>query len=99
MPLLDLQDKVILVSKRLISKENEERYEAYFGTVSQSNDNTVIVVKANGETESLPYGDELYEKAEEGFYELPDGSTHENPDYIAEFAVYETQEIYEQHKK
>lgn len=99
MHLLNLKNKVVLVSKRLISKENEEHYEAYFGTVSQCNDNTVIVIKTNGETESLPYGDELYEPAEEGFYELPDGSTHENPDYIAEFAVYETEEIYKQHKK
>lgn len=99
MPLLDLQDKFILVSKRLISKENEERYDAYFGKVSQFNENTVIVVKSNGETESLPYGNDLYEKAEEGFYELPNGATHENPDYIAEFAVYESEEIYEKYRQ
>lgn len=97
--MLDLKNKQILVSKRLISKDNEESYEAYFGRVTTYDDNRVIIQKENGETESLPYGDELYDEAEEGLYELHDGSTYIDPDFIAEFVVFETRKIYEQHQK
>jgi len=90
--MLDLKNKVVLVSKRKINDEGEESFDTYFGTVKSCNENTVIVIKTNGDNESLPYGDDLYEEAEEGFYELEDGSTFDNPNFIAEFVVYQSEE-------
>lgn len=95
----DLTDKVILVSKRIISDSGTETYDTYFGKVKTFNTNTVVVLRPSGEEESLPYGEGLYEQAEKGFYELDDGSTHEDPDWIVEFVVWETQEAYEKHKE
>lgn len=91
----NLKDKIILVSKRKIDNDGNETSDTYFGKVKVFSDNTIIVTKPDGDDESLPNGDELYDPAEQGFYELEDGSTYENPDFIAEFVVYETNEAYE----
>ncbi len=97
--MLDLQDKVVLVSKRIISNSGEESFDTYFGTVETFNDNTVIVVKADESRESIPYGEDLFDEAEEGFYELEDGSTCEDPDLIAEFLVWESEEAKSNYKE
>jgi len=97
--MLDLYEKVILVSKRKISNLGEESFDTYFGKVSTFNSNTVVVVKNDGEKEDLPYDEDFYEEAEEGFYELKDGSTHEDPDFIAEFVVWESDEAYQKYKE
>ncbi|CAH0535401.1 hypothetical protein VST7929_02974 [Vibrio stylophorae] len=97
--MLDLHEKIILVSKRKISNSGEESFDTYFAKVSTFNSNTVVVVKRNGEDESLPYDEDFYEEAEKGFYELQDGSTHEDPDFIAEFVVWESDEAYHKYKE
>lgn len=91
----NLQDKIILVSKRMIDKDGNESFDTYFGKVITFSENTVIVLRPNNKKESLPYEDDFYEVAEEGFYELEDGSTYENPDYIVEFRVYPSREAWE----
>ena len=93
----NLQEKIILVSKRMIDKDGNESFDTYFGKVMTFNENTVIVGRPDGTEESLPYEDDLYEVAEEGFYELEDGSTYENPDYIAEFRVYASRKVWEKY--
>ena len=95
----NLQDKIILVSKRIIDKDGNESFDTYFSKVMIFNENTVIVRKPDGTEESLPYEDDLYELAEDGFYELEDGSTYENPDYIAEFCVYVSRESWKNNSK
>jgi len=97
--MINLDNKVILVSKRKIDVTGKESFDTYFGQVKTYSDNTVIVIRQNGEEESLPYGDDLYEKAEEGIYELNDGTTCEDPDFIVEFVVYENDEAYEKFKE
>jgi len=93
----NLKDKVILVSKRILKNGNES-FDTYFGKVVSYDDKQMIVLKQNNEKVSIPpYDDELYEVAEEGFYELEDGSTYENPDFIAEFLVHESKEAWEQY--
>jgi hypothetical protein len=95
--MIDLDNKVILVSKRMIDNNGHETFDTFFGQVKCFNENTVVVTRPSGEDESLPYGEQLYEAADEGFYELDDGSTCENPDFIAEFAVYQSQEAREKY--
>ena len=89
--MLDLDQKIILVSKRRIDDEGQETFDTFFGKVTRFNENTVVVARPGGNEESLPYGEEFYDIAEEGFYELNDGSTCENPDFIAEFVVFQSE--------
>lgn len=92
----DLKDKVILVSIRTILEDGTETKEVYFGKITSYNSNTVCVTKQNkNEETTLPYFEDLFEYAEEGFYELEDGSTCENPDYIARFVKYENEATFE----
>jgi len=86
---LDLKGKVILVSKRVINKDKSEYFDTFFGRVISNDSSKIIIKKQNNEEVSIPpYSDDLYQIAEEGFYELEDGSIYENPDYIGEFIVY-----------
>lgn len=97
--MIDLQDNVILVSKSKISNSDEKLFDTYFGKVSAFNTNTVVVIRPSGAEESLPYGEDLYELAEEGIYELNDGSIYEDPDWVAEFVVWEGDEAYQKYKE
>ncbi|AFL69664.1 hypothetical protein [Sulfurospirillum barnesii] len=92
----DLKNKVILVSIRTILEDGTEAKEVYFGKIISYNLNTVCVTKQNNNEEiTLPYFEDLFEHAEEGFYELEDGSTCENPDYIARFVKYVNEATFE----
>jgi hypothetical protein len=95
--MLDLDRKVILVSKRKIDNDGQESFDTFFGTVTRFNDNTVVVVRSEGEEESLPYGEEFYDIAEKGFYELNDGSTCENPEFIARFLIFQSERAREKY--
>lgn len=64
----------------------------FFGLVLSFNENTVIVLRQNKEKSSLPYEEGMYQIAEPGFYGLEDGGKHENPDYISEWVVFESEE-------
>lgn len=87
--MLDLIDKTILVSIRRIDSEGQESFDTFFGDVTTFNENTVRVRRqSNGQLESLPYDEEVYEVADPGFYELKDGSTFENPSFIAQWTVF-----------
>ena len=90
--MLDLNDKTILVSIRKIDNEGQETYDTFFGTVVKFNENTIRVVRLNGVEVSLPYDEEVYEAAEPGFYELQDGSTFDNPSFIARWTRFESEE-------
>ena len=81
----------------MLDKHHNESFDTYFGKVISYNENTVIVLRPNNKEESLPYGDDLYEIADKGFYELNDGSTFENPDYIVELLIHESREAWENH--
>ena len=59
--------------------------------------NEVVVARSWGEEDSLPYGQEFYDIAEKGFYELTDGSTWENPNFIAEFLVFQSERAREKY--
>jgi hypothetical protein len=96
--MINLINKTILVSKRVIDNEGIEHFDTFFGTVQKANENTVVVIKVNGQEELIPYDEEVYESAEEGLYELCDGSVCENPDFIAEFLVYQSEEAYKKYQ-
>jgi len=55
----NLQDKIILVSKRMIDNDGNESFDTYFGKVITFSENTVIVLRPNNKEESLPYGEKL----------------------------------------
>jgi len=86
---------VIFVSKKLIMEDGKKYFDNYFVTVKAVNDDALVVVKSNGEEENLPTGEEFYDEAEPGLYELADGTSYENPDYIAEFLIYENTAAYQ----
>ena len=86
--MLDLNGKTLLISIRRISEAGEESFDTFFGEVISFNENTVLVQRHGGSEMSLPYDEEVYEPAELGFYELKNGSTFENPDFIAKWTVF-----------
>ena len=73
-------------------------FDNYFVRVQSINDEALVVVKPDGEQENLPLDEDFYDEAEEGLYELQDGSSHEDPDYIGEFVIYENDRAYEKFK-
>jgi hypothetical protein len=90
--MLNLENKTILVSIRKIDENGSESFDTFFGTVLGYNENTVTVSRQNGTETKIPYDEEVYEVAESGFYELEDGTTYENPDFIAQWTVYKNEE-------
>jgi len=87
--MLDLLEKTVLVSIRRIGDDGEESFDTYFGDVEAFNANTVRVRRqSTGQVESLPYDEDVYAVADPGFYELKDGSTFENPSFIAQWTVF-----------
>lgn len=86
--MLNLHKKTLLISIRRINEAGDESFETFFGDVISFNENTVLVQRHDGGEMSLPYDEELYEAAEPGFYELNNGSTFENPDFIAQWTVF-----------
>jgi len=95
---MEFLHKVIFVSKKLIMEDGKVYFDNYFGTVTSVADDALVITKKNGGTENLPTDEEFYEEADEGLYELDDGSCHEDPDYIAEFLIFETDTAYEKFK-
>ena len=90
--MLNLTGKTVLVSIRRIDNEGQETCETFFGCVVSFNENSVRMLRTNGDEISLPYDEDVYEAAEPGFYELNDGSTFENPSYIANWTVFASEE-------
>ena len=46
----------------------------------------------------MPPSEDFYDEADEGLYELDDGTSQEDPDYIGEFIIYENDVAYEKYK-
>ena len=86
--LLDLVGKPLLVSIRRIDDEGKVKMDTFFADVTACSENTIRVVRRNGEEMSLPYDQDVYEEAEPGFYELEDGSICEDPAFIARWTVF-----------
>lgn len=95
---MDLLDKVIFVAKKLVMEDGKVYFDNYFVRVKDINDDAIVVTKANGEEENLPTDRDFYEVAEPGLYELADGSSCEDPDYLAEFLIFENDNAYEKFK-
>lgn len=95
---MNFENKVIFVAKKLIMEDGKKYFDNYFVNVKAISDEAIIVVKSDGEEENLPSGEEFYDKAEPGLYELEDGTSHENPDYIGEFLIYENDAAYQKFK-
>ncbi|WP_041531232.1 hypothetical protein [Syntrophotalea carbinolica] len=89
--MLDLDGKTILVSLRKINDEGQQSFDTFFGKVLCFNDNTVLVSRPCGAEQSLPYDEDFYEEAEPGLYELDDGTTYEDPDFIAQWTVFQSE--------
>ncbi|GGY83558.1 hypothetical protein GCM10011613_30570 [Cellvibrio zantedeschiae] len=95
---MEFLNKVIFVSKKLIMEDGKVYFDNYFVTVKAINDEALVVVKPNGEEENLPKGEDFYDEADEGLYELDDGTSYEDPDYIGEFLIFENDVAYEKFK-
>lgn len=95
---MNFDNKVIFISKKLIMEDGKQYFDNYFATVKSVSQEAIVVIKPDGEEENLPSGEEFYDKAEPGLYELTDGSSYEDPDYIAEFLIYENDTAYQKFK-
>lgn len=95
---MDFLNKIIFVSKKLIMEDGKVYFDNYFVTVKHINEDTLVVIKPDGEEENLPKGEDFYDEADEGLYELDDGSSYEDPDYIGEFIIYENDAAYQKFK-
>ncbi len=89
--MLNLDSATILVSTRKIAADGSESHDAFFGRVLRFNENTVIVLKLTGGEFSMPYDEGVIRAADPGFYELDDGEVFDNPNFIAEWVVYESE--------
>ena len=92
---MDFLNKVIFVSKKLIKEDGKIYFDNYFVKVQSINDDALVVIKPDGEPENLPRDEDFYDEADEGLYELTDGTSQEDPDYIGEFIIYESDVAYE----
>ncbi len=95
---MEFLNKVIFVSKKLIMEDGKIYFDNYFAMVNSVTDDALVVIKPNGEEENLPKDEDFYDEADEGLYELDDGTSHEDPDYIGEFIIYENDVAYAKFK-
>ena len=79
-------------------EDGKQYFDNYFVNVKSIDGDTLVVVKPNGEEENLPASEDFYDEADEGLYELYDGTSHENPDYIGEFIIYENDAAYQKYQ-
>ena len=97
--MLDLENKTILVSIRRIDVDGTETFDTFFGCVLDYSEKNVKVSKPDGTEINMPYEEEVYQAAERGFYTLKDGSTHDNPDFIAQWTVYKNDPTAEKYRQ
>jgi hypothetical protein len=95
---MDFIDKVIFVSKKLVMEDGKVYFDNYFVRVKAINDEALVVTKEDGQEENLPTDEDFYEPAEPGLYELDTGTQCEDPDYIAEFLIFENETAHEKFK-
>ena len=97
--MIELENKIILVEITTVDANGRNSLDIFFGKVKSANKNTVVVYRPDYTEIELPYDESLYMEADEGVYELEDGSIQENPDYIARILSYENMSVFEQHGK
>ena len=98
----DLIDATAIVSLRFVSATGEERFETYTGRIvgfqpsdqyesleDGSSADVMLFEGHDGEVRTYPFDPGVFEPADPGCYELNDGATMENPDYIIEWRVTE----------
>ena len=98
----DLIDATAIVSLRIVNGKGDERFETYIGRIASfqpsgqyeslddgSPTDVMHFECHDGVVREYPYDPSVFEPADPGFYELKDGSTIENPDYILEWHVTE----------
>jgi len=95
---MEFLNKTIFVSKKLIMEDGKVYFDNFFAQVKEVNQDALVVVKDEGELENLPLDEDYYEEAEPGLYELENGTSCEDPDYIAEFLIFESDVAYEKFK-
>ena len=98
----DLIDATAIVSLRIVSEKGDERFETYTGRIvgfqpgnqyksldDGSSTDVMLFECHDGEIREYPFESSVFKPAYPGFYELNDGATIENPDYILEWRVTE----------
>ncbi len=95
---MEFLNKVIFVSKKLVMEDGKVYFDNYFAKVISIKPDALVVLKAGDEEENLPRDEDFYEIAEPGLYELDNGSSYEDPDFIGEFLIYENDAAYEKFK-
>ncbi|TKB58715.1 hypothetical protein [Ferrimonas aestuarii] len=93
--MIDLQNKVLLVSLRHVDENEKIEFETFFGLVNRFNDNTVVVEKAGGGQINLPYADSHFEPAIDEWYELKSGEWYDEVDFIVQMDVFANELAYE----
>ena len=97
-----LIDATAIVSLRIVSEKGDERFETYTGRIvgfqpgnqyksldDGSSTDVMLFECHDGEIREYPFESSVFKPADPGFYELNDGATIENPDYILEWRVTE----------
>ena len=93
--MLDLHNKVLLISLCHIDENESKTRDTFFGVVRSFNDNTVVVDKCNGGEIDLPYAENHFEAATDEWYELKNGDWSDEVDYIVELDVFSNDLAYE----
>jgi hypothetical protein len=95
--MIDLHNKVLLVSLRNIDENENIKFDTFFGVVHTFNDNTVVVDKVGGGQVDLPYGDNYFEPATGEWYELKNGDWSDEVDFIVHLDVFANDIAYQKY--
>lgn len=96
--MIDLQNKVLLVSLKHIDENGNINFDTFFGLVNSFNNNTVVVDKVGGGQVDLSYADHYFKPAMDEWYELKNGDWSDEVDFIAQFDVFKNDLAYERYR-
>ena len=98
----DLIGATAMIGLRFVDQHGAERFESYIGRILEfkqeeryeslddgSPTDTMLVECHDGEVREYPFDPSVIDPADPGIYELPDGATIENPDYLMQWRVTE----------
>ncbi len=97
--MLDLQNKVLLISLCHIDEVGNKNYDTFFGFVKSFNDNTVRVDRYGGGEVKLPYDESHFEPATDGWYELKNGDWSNEVDFIVQLDIFINDSAYEKYAR
>ena len=95
--MIDLYNKVLLVSLKHIDENENINFDTFFGVVNTFNDNTVVVDRVGGGQVNLPYADNHFELATDKWYELKNGDWSDEVDFIVQLDVFANDLAYEKY--